>query len=113
MALTAGFVGGACTFAAGGDTGSCCPLPGKVGDRRTGMIVRVGNVNEMVRANPNLEKVSETPVRATKQAAGRDLSRVVGVVGGLAHRENRRDRMAIDAPRNEDVPMCVGRRDCV
>src|SRR5437870_927993 len=92
MALTAGFVGGACTFAAGGDTGSCCSLPGKVGDRRARMVIRIGNVNEMVRVNPNLEKVSETPVRATKQAAGRDLPRVVGVVGGLAHRENRRAR---------------------
>ncbi len=79
MALTAGFVGGACAFAAGGDTGSCCPLPGKVGDRRARMVIRIGNVNEMVRVNPNLEKVSETPVRATKQAAGRDLP---GVVGG-------------------------------
>src|SRR5438132_7556605 len=80
MALTAGFVGGASAFAAGGDTGSCCPLPGKVGDRRARMVIRIGNVNEMVRVNPNLEKVSETPVRATKQAAGRDLPRVVGVI---------------------------------
>src|SRR5204862_7213355 len=99
MALTAGFVGGACAFAAGGDTGSCCSLPGKVGDRRARMVIRIGNVNEMVRVNPNLEKVSETPVRATKQADGRVLPRVVGVGGGLAHREDRRCRRAIHALR--------------
>ena len=38
---------------------------------------------------------------------------MVGVVGGLAHGENRRDGMAIDALRNEHVPVCVGRRDHV
>src|SRR5207245_3442368 len=77
------------------------------------VLIRVGNSKERVRVNPNLENVSEPPVRATKQAAGRDLPGVVGVVGGLAHGENRRDGVAIDALRNEHVPMCVGRRDYV
>src|SRR5260221_52334 len=50
------------------------------------------------------------PVRVTVCATA---SKVAGVVGGLGERESRRDRMTIDALRNEHVPVCVGGRDRV
>src|SRR6202023_2239488 len=94
VAVTASLMGGACTLAVGGDARSRRLFPREVRDRRTGMIIRIGNVDEMVRVHPNLEEVGEAAVGTAQQAAGRDLTRVVGVVGSLSERENRRNRMA-------------------
>src|ERR1700686_3977717 len=38
---------------------------------------------------------------------------MIGMVGGLAERESWGDRMTIDALRNEHVPVCACRRNCV
>ena len=43
------------------------------------MIVRIGNVDEMVRVKPNLEEVGQAPVGAAQQAG-----RFTGVVQGTA-----------------------------
>jgi hypothetical protein len=34
------------------------------------MIIRKGNVDEMVRVNPNLENVGEAPIGRARQASG-------------------------------------------
>src|SRR5882762_5526792 len=105
VALPVFFVTSAWT--AGDDATGCFLLPGEVRDRRARMVIRVGNVDEMVgRVNRDLEKVGKAAVGAAKEAAGRDLPRVVGVVGGLAQREKRRASMAVDGLRNVHVPFC-------
>src|ERR1700680_1586165 len=74
-----------------GDAASCLPLPREVRDSRTRMVIRVGNVDEVVRrVNRDLEKVGKAAVGAASQAAGGDRPHVVGVVAGLAQRESRR-----------------------
>ena len=71
MAAAASFVGGPGTLALGGDARIGRLLPCEVRDRRTRMIVRIGNVDEMVRGvNRDLEKVGKTPVGTAQQAAG-------------------------------------------
>jgi len=57
----------ACTFALGGDAWGRFLLPREVRDRSTRMIIRVGNVDEVVRrVNCDLEKVGKAPVGAAK-----------------------------------------------
>ena len=70
VAVTASFVGGPCTLAFGRDASGRRLLPREVRDRRTGMIVRIGNVDEMVGINRDLEKVGQAAVGAAQQAAG-------------------------------------------
>ena len=70
VAVTASFVGGPCTFAFGGDAGGCLLLPREVRDRRTRMIIRISNVDEMARVHRDLEKVGQAAVGAAQQAAG-------------------------------------------
>src|SRR5258708_11757578 len=95
------------TWTACDDASGCLLLPREVRDRLARMIVRVGNVDEMVRrVNRDLEKVGKAAVGAAKEAAGRDLPRVIDMVGSFAERENGRDSVAVDALRNEHVPLC-------
>src|SRR5712692_1840745 len=69
VALTVCFVN--CTWARGDDAAGCLLLPREVRYRRTRMVIRVGNVDEMVRrVNRDLEKVCKAAVGAAKQAAG-------------------------------------------
>ena len=57
----------ACTFALGGDARGRFLLPREVRDRSTRMVIRVGNVDEVVRrVNCDLEKVGKAPVGAAK-----------------------------------------------
>ncbi len=58
---------GPCTLALGDDASGCFLLPREVRDRSTRMVIRVGNVDAMVRwVNRDLEKVSKAPVGAAK-----------------------------------------------
>src|SRR5581483_3650323 len=93
VAIAAGFVTGTRTFALGSNGRGL--LSREVRDRRAGMIVRIGNVDTVARIHTDLEKVGQAAVGAAQQASSRDLTRMVGVVGGLAEREYRRDSMAI------------------
>src|SRR5260370_14341689 len=61
VAATARFVGGAGTLAFNGDAPGRRLFPREVRDRRTGVIIRVGNVDHMIRVHPNQEGVRETP----------------------------------------------------
>ena len=61
-ALPACLVTAARTFALGGDARGRFLLPREVRDRRTRMVIRIGNVDAMVRVNPNLEEVGKAPV---------------------------------------------------
>src|SRR5579884_3040181 len=105
VALAVGFTAGACALALRDDPGRRGFLPRKVRHGRPRMIVSVGYIDEMVGVDPDLEEVGKTTIGTSEQAAGRDLSRVVRVVGSLAEREHRRGRMAVDTLRHEDVPV--------
>src|SRR5258706_99172 len=70
VAATASFVGGAGTLACNGDAPGRRLFPREVTDRRTRMVVRIGDVDEMLRVNPNLEEVGETAVGTAQQASG-------------------------------------------
>ena len=70
VAIAATFVRGSGALAFGRDAGGCRLLPREVRDGGTGMIVRKGNVDEMVRVNADLEEVGEAAVRGARQAPG-------------------------------------------
>ena len=70
VTVAASFVGGAGTLAFGRDAAGCRLLPREVRNRRTGMVICIGNVDEVVRVNPNLEEVGKAPVGGARQTAG-------------------------------------------
>src|ERR1700730_6329911 len=70
VAATGSFVGGAGALASDGDAGSGPPLPREIRNRRTRMVSRIGNVDEMVRVHSNLEEIGEAAVGTAQQAAG-------------------------------------------
>ena len=67
ITLAARLVARACALGFGDDARSRCPLPREVSDRRACMIVRKGNVDQMVGwVNGDLEKIGQAAVRATQ-----------------------------------------------
>ena len=70
VTVAGSFVGGGGTLAFGRDAAGCRLLPREVRNRRTGMVIRIGNVDEVVRVNANLEEVGKAPVGAAQQATG-------------------------------------------
>ena len=87
VTLTASFVGGACALAFGGDARGRRLLPREVCYRRTGMIIRIGNVDEMGGVHRDLEKVGEAPVAAAQQAlvGSQAWSKALQYFRGAAH----------------------------
>jgi hypothetical protein len=65
-ALPACLVTAARTFALGGDAWRRFLLPREVRDRRTSMVIGIGNVDAMVRVNRDLEEVGKAPVGAAQ-----------------------------------------------
>ena len=54
------------TLALSDDASDCLLLAREVRDRCAGMVIGIGNVDAMVRINRDLEKVSETAIRAAR-----------------------------------------------
>ena len=70
-ALSVRSVTAACTFALSGDARGRFLLPREIRDRSARMVIRVGNVDEVIRrVNCDLEKVGKAPVGAAEEAAG-------------------------------------------